>query len=358
MYRKVFFSEIHFTNSFYIDGVNVLDDKNRRFLGKINVDINMRLSFSKIENVNLYEIDGKDFSFKVAIANVRDFYIICYMDSMTYSKAQRNRVVADESNTLNRKELLNLALSKIQKDEAHIYSSDNLYRASIKAEESGIQVIYEVLTIEAEQNFYFYENISAENFFFWDQLTGVSYFDSLENAQKEIDQSLKTLGSRRYEEVLYRGFEIEDTELWSFQHSKRFVFLYQLKYILITLVFFLAIGAAMALTQIANWYIMFLFGGVGLFTLAVSMLALKNNGLLINYRITEKMIILFDGISHIIKYRDIKEIKIKKNLRNKQTGTITIKRKNKLFNSKIINIPEAKKVYEIIMKQVNSQMDS
>jgi len=358
MYRKAYFSEIHFTNSFYIDGVNVLEDKNRRCIGKISVDLNMRLSFSKIENASLYEIDGKDFSFKVAIAKVRDFYIICYMDSMTFSKVQRNRVVASESKLLNRKELLNLALNKIKKDEIHIYSSDNLYRASIKEEESGIQVIYEVLTIEDEQSFYFYESISSDNFFFWDQLSEVSYFESLENAQKEIDINLKTLGSRRYEDVFYWGNEIEDTELWRFHHSKRFVFLYQLKYILVALALILVIGAAMAITQITNWYIMVLFGGVDLFTLAVSMLALKNNGLLINYRITEKMIMLFDGISHNIKYSDIKEIKMKKNLHNKHSGTIIIKRKNKIFKYRIIQIPETNKVYEIIMKQINSQMDS
>ena len=276
---------------------------------------------------------------------------------MTLIKAHRNQVVASESNIINRKELFNLALSKIKKDDAHIYSSDSLYRASIKTEAFGIQVIYEVLTIDDELSFYFYENISSENFFFWDQLTGVSYFDSLENAQKEIVQSLKTLSSRRYEDVIYREFETVGTELWSFQHSNRFVLLYQLRYIIATLLFFLAYGVAMAITQIANWYIMVLFGGIGLFALTVSMFALKNNGLLINYRITDKMIFLFDGISHNIKYSDIKEIKMKKNLLDKNTGTITIKRKNKIFKNRIIKIPETNKVYEIIMKQVKSQIE-
>ena len=46
MRKKVYFSEIIFTNEYYINGVNILDDNNVEYLGNIDIDLKVNLSFS------------------------------------------------------------------------------------------------------------------------------------------------------------------------------------------------------------------------------------------------------------------------------------------------------------------------
>lgn len=84
MRKKVYFSEIIFTNEYYINGVNILDDNNVEYLGNIDIDLKVNLSFSKIDNAKLIKI--KDLNFEIVIAEVKDFKIVCYLKSNMFYK--------------------------------------------------------------------------------------------------------------------------------------------------------------------------------------------------------------------------------------------------------------------------------
>ena len=84
MRKKVYFSEIVFTNEYYIDGINIFNNANVEYIESIATDLRMNLSFSKIDNAKVYLI--KNLNKKIVIADVRDFKIVCYLKSNMFFK--------------------------------------------------------------------------------------------------------------------------------------------------------------------------------------------------------------------------------------------------------------------------------
>ena len=46
MRKRVYFSEIVFTNEYYIDGINIFNNANVEYIESIAIDLRMNLSFS------------------------------------------------------------------------------------------------------------------------------------------------------------------------------------------------------------------------------------------------------------------------------------------------------------------------
>ena len=79
--------------------------------------------------------------------------------------------------------------------------------------------------------------------------------------------------------------------------------------------------------------------------------SLKNR-VVYNYAITDKRIIVYKGIEVETTYDNIKKIKLKKFRFKKGYGTIKIYVKKGLsLNYHIVNVPEVKNVYSIILKK-------
>mgnify|MGYP003292832406 CR=1 FL=1 len=56
MSKRVYYSEIVFTNEFFVDGINIFDSNNVEFIKNIDIDLKMNLSFSKINNAKVFKI--------------------------------------------------------------------------------------------------------------------------------------------------------------------------------------------------------------------------------------------------------------------------------------------------------------
>ena len=197
MRKKVYFSEIVFTNEYYIDGVNILDDRNIEYLGNIDIDLKVNLSFSKIDNAKLVKI--KDLNIDIVIAEVKDIKIICYLKSNIFLKVAthpRNQ----ESLYKNYNLLEEYVINKLKKltDDNIVYSPDYKTRGFISYDHGLISLKYQRLEIEDEVGFYFYEDVSYDDFWSWEDLSGISYFDTLENAKKEATLYLQNYITERY----------------------------------------------------------------------------------------------------------------------------------------------------------------
>ena len=184
MRKKVYFSEIVFTNEYYIDGIDILNNENVEYIESIDIDLRMNLSFSKIDNAKVYLI--KALNIKIVIAEVRDFKIICYLKSNMFFKIC-NHPRHYESLIKNHYLLEEFAIDKIKKlrEDNTLYSPDCKTRAVISNDNGVISVQYQALETFDEIDFYFYEDISSDNFWLWENLEGVSYFDSEEKARLE-----------------------------------------------------------------------------------------------------------------------------------------------------------------------------
>ena len=218
MRKKVYFSEIVFTNEYYIDGVNILDDRNIEYLGNIDIDLKVNLSFSKIDNAKLVKI--KDLNIDIVIAEVKDFKIICYLKSNILLKVAnhpRNQESLYKNYNLLEEYVIN-KLKKLTYDNI-VYSPDYKTRGFVSYENGLVSLKYQRLEIEDEEGFYFYEDVSSDDFWSWEDLSGISYFDTLENAKKELDEitfsdekleELKELYEIQYEKTMKSAKKLSD----------------------------------------------------------------------------------------------------------------------------------------------------
>ena len=190
--KKARYSEIVFTDQYYIDGVDVFNDANVEYLGNIDVDLGMNLSFSKLRNAKLCKIKSLDY--KIAIAEVRDFKIIAYLSFKEFLNIC-NYPRHFESMMKNRNLLEQFVINKIKQssNENSIYAPDFRTRAYISYVDGVLSLKYQQLEIEDELYFYFFEGVNSNNFWNWEDLPGVSFFDSFESAKKEAAAYLENL---------------------------------------------------------------------------------------------------------------------------------------------------------------------
>lgn len=141
--------------------------------------------------------------------------------------------------------------------------------------------------------------------------------------------------------------------LWSCSLGVKKSFLVQLKYVFVGMMLFLFPLMLFPILNLSNWNIMFLFGGVAAFTLIISSLALWKNKLDISYQITTKKIFVDKGISLSTTYDNIKKVKLKKSIFNKNIGTVKLYLKKGLsVNYSLEGISDCSKVYKMVLENL------
>lgn len=194
--KKSHFSDIIFTDKYYYNGVDILDDANREKIKTLDIELGFRVSFNKLNNSTMYQVKGKTHKFNLVISKVRDFKIVSFMNVWEFNKACKNIVLSQQSSKLNKMLQRDLAIKMVKdsvKPENEVYSKSYSKKAIIKDIANSFQVEYYILLSEDPQNFHFYDDISKENFYYWEKMSGVSYFKALEDAKREIDVELKKL---------------------------------------------------------------------------------------------------------------------------------------------------------------------
>ena len=348
MRKKVYFSEIVFTNEFYIDGIDVFNNENVEYIKSIDIDLQMNLSFSKIDNAKVYLI--KNLNKKIVIAEVRDFKIVCYMKSNMFFKIC-NHPRNQESLIKNHYLLEAFVIEKIKKTQNDniLYSPNYKTRAVISNDNGVISVQYQTLETFDEIDFYFYEDISSDNFWMWENLEGVSYFDSEENAKEEAASFLSNYVP---EPNIY--FEKPYVSLWEYQLSRIESLLYMMKFVMVGPVVFILLSCLLPLLGQSNWNILWLTGGCALFTFIFASIVMWNNIEPISYEITDEGIVCCKGMFYTTTFDNIKSVKVKKNIFNKKRGSIKFKLfKGSSINYNFDNIENVEEAYNIIKNKTN-----
>jgi len=349
MRKMVGFSEVMFCNEYYIDGVDVFKDENRKFLGKVDIDLRMRVSYSKLNGVDLYEVKGTRTTFKICISKVKDFYIISYYDSKEFYKVSRFRRSLLSSAKKNRELLEKIAITKSKEiDNPNIiYSSDNRRRACIENKNGMIMLLYQYLEVRDYISYHFREDVNSNNYWSWELGTGVSYFADIEDAKKE---ALEWVKDEYNEPLIYEDVEY----LWSEELSKKETVLAMLKYMGIVLCIFTFPWMIFPILGLSNWFLMVLILFIDAFSIGIASFALWLQPNSISYYITDKSIISFSGIERETPFENIESIKLVKSKFNKNKASIKFKLKKGLAISFNFNgIKDYEEAYKILKEKVH-----
>lgn len=349
MRKKVYFLEFVFTDKYYIDGIDVLNENNLLFVKNLDLDLKMDLSFSKIDNAKLYKII--DLNILIAIADVRDFKVLCYLKANSFFKII-NHPRHQESVKLNHSILEEYVIDKVKKhtEENILYSADFKTRAVICLDNDIISIKYQTLNIGDDEDFYFYEDINSNNFWFWEDMDGISYYDTLENARKASREFLSN-----YVTAPNIFFDKPYNSLWSYQLDRFSSWLYQMKFACLGIFSLPLLLTLFPLLGLSSWNIMWLFGGCAFISLIIAGSTLWNNYGIISYEISDKGIHAVKGLLYECSFDNIKKIKIKKNLFNKNKGSVIFKLyKGLSINYNFINIEKPEEAYKIIKDKLES----
>lgn len=339
------FSEIMFCPEYYIDGVNVFDDENRVHLGKVDIDLRLRVSYSKLDNVDVYQVKGKHVSVKICISKVKDFYIISYYDSKEFYKVARFRRELLSSSKKNRELLENIAIKQSkEKDNPNImYSSNNKRRVYIENKDDIIMVYHQYLEVRDYMSYHFREDISSSNYWNWELGVGVSYYASIDDAKA----ASKDWISEKYDEPEYEDVSY----LWAEELGKKESILQHLKYAYIGLAIFTIPWIFFPLFGLSKWGLMLLIGMIDVMSIVIAFLALyfQNNN--VSYHITDKSIIIIMGVEKEIPFDNIESFDL---IKKKNKGTIKFKLKKGLSKSaKFINVVDYETAYKILKEKVH-----
>ena len=347
MRKKVYFSEIVFTSKYYINGINIFDENNIEFIDNVDLDLKVNTSFSKIDNAKLIKI--KDLNIDIVIAEVRDFKIICYLKSNMFL-----RICNDPRHQLsvfnNFYLLEEYVINKIKNtyNDNIVYSPDYKTRGYIFNENGLVSLKYQRLEIEDDIGLYFNENVNSNNFWSWEDLSGISYFDTIENARKEAETYLAN--------YVYEPNEIfvqQYKSLWQYNLNKVSSWLYQMKFACLGIFVFPLLMMIFPILGLSNWNIMWLFGGCAVFSLIISGSALWFTVDTVSYEISDNGICAVKGIVFQCSFENIKSVRIKKNIFNKNKGSIKFKlHKGLAMNYNFDNIENPEDAYRIIIEQM------
>lgn len=338
-----------FCSEYYIDGVDVFNDENRTLLGKVNIDLRMRISFSKLDNVNLYQVRGKHANFKICISKVKDFYIISYYDSKEFYKVSRFRRELLSSAKKNRKLLESIAIAKSKEIENDniMYSSDNRRRVFIESKDDIIMLQHQYLEVRDYMYYHFREDISSSNFWSWELGSGVSYYSSIDDAKKEAEEWI----SDKYNDPLV----YEDVEyLWDEGLSKKDSMFLQFKYLFIGIGIFTLPWLIFPILGLSNWWLILLILLIDVASIGMATLAIYLQPHTIHYYITDKSIITFGGIEREVPFDNIESFELVKNKFNKNKASIKFKlKKGSSMGINFISIKSYEQAYKILKEKVH-----
>lgn len=103
----------------------------------------------------------------------------------------------------------------------------------------------------------------------------------------------------------------------------------------------------------SNWNILYLSGGCAILALIIWIIVFLRNPIEYDYQITTNKIFLFNGLARDVTFSGIRNIKLRRCLWNPSRGTIYLKlKKGMSINYVLENIPEADRVYALIMERL------
>ena len=98
---------------------------------------------------------------------------------------------------------------------------------------------------------------------------------------------------------------------------------------------------------------MLLFGIFALLALIIGIIIMLRDRVCVNYNITTKRIFTFNGLSCETIYDNIKKVKFRKSIFNKDYGTIKLYVKKGLsLNYHIEDIPNPEEIYNLIVENI------
>ncbi len=137
---------------------------------------------------------------------------------------------------------------------------------------------------------------------------------------------------------------------WSCSLGVKKSFFLQVKYAVLGVLLFLLPMMLFPIFNLSNWNILILYGCIAAFALSISGVALWKNKLDISYQITTKKIFVDKGMSLSTTYDNIKKVKLKKSIFNKNKGTVKLYLKKGLsINYSLEGISDCSKVYKMIL---------
>lgn len=146
---------------------------------------------------------------------------------------------------------------------------------------------------------------------------------------------------------------------WKYSLSVKKSFLYQLKYcVLSILIFPILFFTLFPILGILNWWNTVGFLACMIIAIGTSIIALLRTRNCFGYIVTDKKLFVFKGFTAETTYDNIKKIKLKKSIFNKNVGTIKVYVKKGLsIRFHILSIPEPTDVYNLILKNLNNNVN-
>ena len=140
---------------------------------------------------------------------------------------------------------------------------------------------------------------------------------------------------------------------WSYSLGRKRSFFMQMKYAFMGMLLFLLPMMLFPVLKLSNWNIMILLGGAAVFSLTVASVAIWKNKLDISYQITTKKIFADKGIPLSTTYENIKKVKLKRSIFNKNIGTVKLYLKKGLsINYSLEGISDCDKAYQLILENM------
>ena len=159
---KPVFTAVARTSKFFVDGVDVLDVSNRKFLKNIRL---------KTANGNalapLFRIFGKTCKFNAVVTPLfENVLAVCFLSPRDYRKAHRH---AEESVQLNNKELFEWCKMRVAKNkqDGYVYSKDCSRRALISFDGNVTKVEIEALSLFPQMNAFIPQSMADIDKFVW-----------------------------------------------------------------------------------------------------------------------------------------------------------------------------------------------
>ena len=142
--------------------------------------------------------------------------------------------------------------------------------------------------------------------------------------------------------------------LWSCHLGAKQTFWREFRVACLACVFWtLVLSLPFPLTGLSNWNILYLTGGCAVLSLIIAAIALLRNRRDIEYHITTKKVFIYNGLTLETEFGNIKKVKMRRSLFNKNRGTIKLKlKKGCSFNCLLEGIPEVDQVYNLILEKM------
>lgn len=146
----------------------------------------------------------------------------------------------------------------------------------------------------------------------------------------------------------------EDEELqWEFFWGIKKSFFAQMKIAGLTALVFVFLSMVFPLFGLSNWAFVILTGIVSAITMVIAGVVIWKNKVEYSYHISDKKIVIYNGIVLETTYKNIRNVKLKKSMFRKSPNTIQLYvKKGWNINYTLRNIPDAEKIYNLIIENI------